>query len=404
MQNAARFTVLFFSLIAIIVILTVWKKRDHKNALSELETRFGADVSIHGDEFYLGCASPILTDLNELAEVVARVGKPTILDLTGAPALRSLSGVEKMPSLNSLVLIDCVALVSAEGVRGHPGLSEIVLTDSVSFAETAAIRDLPRLTTLDFSGCIALTRFEGTNLPLLENLYLSRCQALASLDLTSLPTLRQLYVDGCGGLSALEGLAGLGRLTDLDVSNATRLKGLPGVGSLGELIVLDIRNVEISDFTEIAALPKLRVLRMGGQEKIETLEPLAELLSLRELHLEACPNFRSLKGMPPGISQYAGFTHCPALVSLEGLEVATGLEQLDLTGCTALADVARVGTLTDLVQLSLVQCRQVQDITVVEKLPRLAIVMLGGSGVIPASVESLNLVNKEMIFDFAVSD
>jgi hypothetical protein len=404
MQNAARITVLLFSLIAVVVILLVWKKGDRKNALSELSTRFGADVSINGDEFYLGCSSPTLTDLTALAEVVARVGEPTILDLTGAPALRSLSGVEKMPSLRSLVLIDCGALVSAEGVSGHPGLTEIVLTDSAHFAETAAIRDLPRLTTLDFSGCLSLTRFEASNLPVLENLYLSRCHKLGALDVSAFPTLRQLYADGCGALASIDGLPSLVRLTDLDVSNATGLQGLPGVGSLAELIVLDIRNVEISDFTEIATLPKLRILRMGGQDAIETLEPLSSLTSLRELHLEACPNFRSLKGMPPGISQYAGFTHCPQLVSLEGLGAATGLEQLDLTGCTALTDISQVAELGNLVQLSLVKCRQVTEIKPVEKLPKLVIVMLGGSGVLPASVESLSLANAEMIFDFAGSE
>ena len=253
------------------IILFVWKKGDRKAALAELGTRFGADVSINGDEFYLGCSSETLTDLNELAEVVARVGEPTILDLTGAPALRTLSGVEKMPSLTSLVLIDCPSLESAEGVTGHPGLTEIVLTDSVKFVETSPIRDLPRLRTLDFSGCLALSRFEASNLSALENLYLSRCRELEALDVSSFSNLRQLYVDGCGGLTSVAGLSGLSLLTDLDVSNATGLEGLPGLDSLAELVVLDIRNVEIEDFAGIAALPKLRILRMGGQEKIETL-------------------------------------------------------------------------------------------------------------------------------------
>lgn len=403
MQNAARITVLFFSLVAVVVILMVWKKGDRRNALAELSSRFEADVSINGDEFYLGCSSEALTDLNAFADLVARVGKPTILDLTGAPALRTLSGVEKMPSLTSLVLIDCASLVSAEGVTGHPGLTEIVLTDSTKFVETSAIRDLPGLKTLDFSGCLSLGKFEASNLPALENLYLSRCRELGALDVSAFSNLRQLYVDGCGTLAAIEGLPSLSRLTDLDVSNATALKGLAGLENLAELIVLDIRNVEIDDFPGIASLPKLRILRMGGQDTIETLEPLSGLASLRELHLEACPNLRSLKGMPSGVSQYAGFTHCPQLVSLEGVESAVGLEQLDLTGCTALVDISRVAALENLVQLSLVKCRQVTDVSAVEKLPGLVIAMLGGSGVIPASVESFSLANEGLIFDFSAS-
>src|SRR5690606_26830136 len=160
----------------------------------------------------------------------------------------------------------------------------------------------------------------------------------------------------------------------------------PGVERLGALVVLDIRNVDLDDFSGIATLPKLRVLRMGGQDAIGTLEPLSPLSSLRELHLEACPNLRSLRGIPSGLSQYAGFTHCPQILSLDGIEAAPALEQLDLTGCENLADIASVAKLEGLVQLSLVKCREVTGIGAVEKLPKLVIVLLGGSGVAPAAV------------------
>jgi hypothetical protein len=40
----------------------------------------------------------------------------------------------------------------------------------------------------------------------------------------------------------------------------------------------------------------------------------------------------------------------------------------------------------------------------VEKLPKLRIVMLGGSGVVPVSVEGLPLANEELIFDFTISE
>ena len=85
------------------------------------------------------------------------------------------------------------------------------------------------------------------------------------------------------------------------------------------------------------------------------------------------------------------------------MESAVGLEQLDLTGCTALVDISRVAALENLVQLSLVKCRQVTDVSAVEKLPGLVIAMLGGSGVIPASVESFSLANEGLIFDFSAS-
>ena len=168
--------------------------------------------------------------------------------------------------------------------------------------------------------------------------------------------------------------------------------------------MLDIRNVDIPDFSGVGKLPALRVLRMGGQDTIETLEPLSGLVGLKEIHLEACPNFRSLKGIPPSVSQYAGFTHCPKLESIAGIEACEGLEQLDVTGCRNLKSIDEVAKLTSLVQLSLVKCREVTDITPVVALEKLTIVMLGGSGVLPDSVEDLETANPDIIFDFAVGE
>ena len=84
--------------------------------------------------------------------------------------------------------------------------------------------------------------------------------------------------------------------------------------------------------------------------------------------------------------------------------MATNLEQLDLTGSSNLEGIEPVSELRNLVQLSLVKCRKVTDIKPVERLEALVIVMLGGSGVVPASVEKLEPENPDIIFDFAVAE
>ncbi len=404
MKHAARVSVVVFAIVAVIVILVFWKRADRAQAIGELEQRYEAQISINGDEFYLGCSSPRLETLEELAALAKRVGDPTILDLTGASSLRSLAGAEQLPGLVSIVAIDCPALASLEGVEGHPSLRELVFTDSAALSDASSVRGLPLLRTLDFSGCASLVSLGISDLPSLENLYLSRCRGLRQIDMASFPELRQLYVDGCTDLESIAGIESLSRLTDLDLSNAASLKGLPDVAGLDELVVLDVRSVQIENYSGIASLPKLRVLRMGGQENIETLEPLEPLASLRELHLEACPNLRSLRGMPAGLSQYAGFTRCPRLASLGGIEAAAQLEQLDLTGCENLEDVSAVATLPGLMQLSLAKCPKVVEIGAVAELPKLVIVMLGGSGVPPDAVDALEPRNAELIFDFSVAE
>ncbi|MDF1739272.1 MAG: hypothetical protein P1U86_08940 [Verrucomicrobiales bacterium] len=402
MKSKARLVVFLFSLVAIVAVLVVWKKRDRAEALEALASRFGAEVSVSEGDFYVGCDSDRLVDLVAFSRVLKRAGEATILDLTGAPNLKSFKGIEQLTSLKSLIAIDCPALVSAEGVARHPSLYEIVLVDSASFSDASAIQGMPALEILDFSGCVSLEEVEVSSLLKLKDLFLSRCRKLTKLDVSSLTELKQLYADGCNALSTLEGLASLVGLTDLDVGNATSLEKLEGISALQSLIVLDIRNVELDDLTEIGQLPALRVLRMGGQSVVTSLEPFSGMTSLREIHLEACPNFESLKGFPPGISQYAGFTYCPKLKSLSGIEAGAGIEQLDFTGCENLEDVSAIASLKNLTQLNLVKCRSVRAVGFVETLAGLSVVMLGGSGVVPASTEELKPANEEIILDFSV--
>lgn len=402
MNNYARIVVFLFSLFATLAVLVIWKKGDRADAIAALASTFEAEVSISEGDFYVGCDSDKLEDLVAFSKLVKRAGKATILDLTGAPNLKSFKGIEQLTSLKSLIAIDCPALVSAEGVSRHPSIYEIVLVDSALFSDASAIQEMPVLEILDFSGCLSLEKVEVSSLGKLKDLFLSRCRKLESLDVSSLSGLKQFYADGCGSLSRLTGLPSLTELTDLDVGNATSLEKLDGISALRSLIVLDIRNVELNDLSEIGKLPALRVLRMGGQSAVTTLEPFSGMTSLREIHLEACPNFESLKGFPPGISQYAGFTFCPKLTSLSGIEAGVAIEQLDLTGCENLSDVSAIGSLEKLRQLNLVKCRSVRDVVFIESLAGLGVVMLGGSGVVPASTEELKLANKEIILDFSV--
>lgn len=401
MKLKGRLIFLFVVAVVVAIVVIQSKNQDRTLALQEMKERFAATYVDSGEQSYLACASDALVDLEELGLLMQRIGQPEILDLTGASELRSFQGIRRFKRLRSLVAIDCPQLTSAAGLAGHPTLEEVVCLDSASFGDAADIRELPRLLTLDLSGCLALKQLSLASLPRLENLSLSRCHKLSSIELSQLTRLRQLYLDGCAELRNLPGLDQLTRLTDLDISNLSSLESITGIRKLAELIVLDLRNVPISDFSEIGHLPKVRILRLGGQEGLSDLTPFADLTTLKEIHLEACPDFRSLSGIPSSVSQYAGFTHCPELRSLAGLEAAQGLIQLDLTGNEHLSDLAALAKLPELSQLNLSQCSAVTDVAVVENLEKLVIVMLGKSGVAPASVESLKPKNKDLIFDFS---
>jgi len=415
MKGPAQYILFVFAIFAVTVILVMWSRQDGLAAMEELKTIYSADVtiveereSVDGqrieEEFIVGCNSEKLIDLEAFSKVLNRAGNPTVLDLTGCPNLTSFRGVDGLSSLKSIIAIDCPKLISADGVTGLPNLSELVLLDSQRFFDASAVRELPALRTIDMSGCLSLKELDVSRLPALQDLYVSRCRELAAIDLTPCPNLQQFYADGCAALAEIGGLGRLEKLTDLDVSNCDLLSHLNGLPKLKNLVVLNIRNVQLRDFQEVATLSSLRILRLGGQENLETLEPFAALTGLREIHLEACPNFHSLKGLPASVSQYAGFTFCPKLKSLSGLSAAKNLEQLDVSGCDTLSDLAGLEKMANLVQLSLTKCRQVTDINRVRPLKKLVIVLLGGSGVVPASIKELKQEMKNTSFDFLLAE
>ena len=407
-QNIAKIILFGFAIVSVSFVLVHWKKQDRANALSELK-KLKVQFNQFSDEVHINLTNPKVTDLTKLGELIVRAeqledGTPinaTVLDLTGNANLRSLQGIENMPSLRSVIAIDCPKLADANGVTGLPILNELILTNNNSLQDVSAIRDLPSLVTLDLTKCEFLDEVTIDRLPLLENLYLSGCRDIESIDVSSRPKLKQLFLDGCINLKEINGLGNLVELTDLDISNCQTLKHLKGIDKLVSLIVLDVRNIDIPDYSLISHLPSLEVLRLAGQGNLTSLKPFQNLPKLNELHVEACRNFTSLAGMPPTIKQYAAFTKCENLVALQGVEAAPNLRHLELSDCTSLSDISAATKLPELVQIYLVNCRKVKDISLLKNSKKLRFVRLGGSGVTPAIIEELQDSFKECIFDFS---
>lgn len=90
--------------------------------------------------------------------------------------------------------------------------------------------------------------------------------------------------------------------------------------------------------------------------------------------------------------------------NLSGIGVASQIEQLDLTGCESLQDISELSSLKNLSQLNLSKCRQVTEVSSLQSVEKLAIVLLGGSGVVPGSIKELQVGMKETVFDFAVTE
>ena len=185
---------------------------------------------------------------------------------------RDLSFLSELPALEHLSLGDVGDVTPAMGLPGLRSFS-VVSWESGQLDATA----WPRLARFGASepprGGGGVESAFGH--PGVEVLALRRYpgQDLAAV---TAPRLRELHLSS----SRLETLSGLERHADslelLALSRVPKLASLAGLGSMRRLQVLAIDGARlVKTLTEVAAAPVLRLLDVGDQRGIESLDPLA---------------------------------------------------------------------------------------------------------------------------------
>jgi Leucine-rich repeat (LRR) protein len=383
-----------------------WKGQSRDAARQRLITEFGATVEAESEELGGGwsvvIAHDAVRDLAELAPLLDRAGPVRMLDLSGSANLATLRGLSGIKALETLIAIECPSLATLEGAENLPRLREIAVSDNPVLTDLDALRNLPALEILDASRCPKLIHASTSELPALHSLSLADCGALTLVDVNGSPSLASLMLDNSRSLTGIAGLEKLGSLTDLIVSGSHAVKSLAGLEKLSSLVKLDLRNTPAaaSHIAEIGQLSSLEVLVLGGLPELKDLTALSGLDRLTEFQIEACESLADLRGFPASLTGYAGITHCPALEKLDGIEAATGLERLDLTGNSKLASLAPLAGLAQLRELNLAGCRSIADPGIFAQMPQLGIVQLGGSGVPASQLAELRKSHPETIFDF----
>jgi hypothetical protein len=241
---------------------------------------------------------------------------------TGEP-LVDLDRLAQRPEIDSLIVSTEIRL--SRPVRS---LHELLLTSVTPVPTAATLANLPELRTLHapqamttrtlaidalaaglaqlatHRGCLAdvdeISRLGG-----LENLELTLYPGDSVASIGKLARLVSLRIGGSkiGGWKALAscelleealliGLTGanlrpFGRWTKLKKLTITRrgLRSLAGIEQFGALEELDLRMLSIEDLGPLAALPRLRVLRLRGLTAAHDLTPLAEVSTLERLEV-----------------------------------------------------------------------------------------------------------------------
>lgn len=183
----------------------------------------------------------------------------TRLDLRGCSALTSLAGLEGLPltellldgakrlggdlravrgaPLRVLSLRDCAKLSDLDGLQGAP-LTSLELKDCDSLLSVTALRGC-KLTRLDLSGCASLRSLDGLQgVPLVE-LRLYGCRALT------------------GDFTAVRGAP----LRLVDASYCSQMTSLRGLEQSPLRTVILTRNTGITDYTVLAGVKGLEIVR-----------------------------------------------------------------------------------------------------------------------------------------------
>ncbi|CAN1807823.1 Disease resistance protein L6 [Linum perenne] len=210
----------------------------------------------------------------------------TSLNLRKAPKLDNLDGLE------SLVLLQKVAVRQCKALRKLPDLSNLTKLDTLSIVECWILTEM--VTGLD--------RLES-----LESLSVLFCESIDKLpDLSRLKNLWKLDVSGCIGLTELRGLEGLESLQRLVMSDCSSIKKL-SLSWLNDLQILEATECSSMEELNLHDLENLRSVKVMG------------CTSIQELNLYGLKNLRTLIA-----------TGCTVLTRVNGLEELKLLQVLEV--------------------------------------------------------------------------
>lgn len=158
-----------------------------------------------------------LRNLDTLVSPLQRVS-PLDLDLDACSGLQTLDGIEKLGTLDRLVLLDCSSLQNLDGLRHAGSIRILCLSRSDSLRDVDSLKGLKGLLVVSISEHTGLKDLGGLHdLPDLACLHLIRCTALQNVD--ALKGMKRIQDINLGGCTALQNVDGLLRLTSLRTVN-----------------------------------------------------------------------------------------------------------------------------------------------------------------------------------------
>lgn len=278
-------------------------------------------------------------------------------------------------------------------LRGFDGLESLEITVPAggqwdSLSSWGALPSLRTLTiteagTKDHPAC--LQSLDGLHAPVLETAVLRGLGLTSVAALQASSALRQVNLAQNADLTSIDALApSAACLTDLNLEDCTALEGISALAGAAALVSFNLKGcARVTSLKSLSSSTLLAKLELEGCTGLESLEGLCASrvgpMRFSFFSLKGCAALRSLQGLPPLDEAVSSLylQEMPALVSLDGIEAASGigtlvLEDLGITHLDGLSVLPR------LKEVRVFDCGVLKDASALGKLPELARVKLRG--------------------------
>ncbi|MGI5233346.1 NACHT domain-containing protein [Actinoallomurus sp. CA-142502] len=219
------------------------------------------------------------------------------LPAVGHEAFRHILSLERLRSLS----VNVTDITELDAIAGQEALVSLALSGVRADHGLGFLAAMERLESLTLDAPIGTDRLRP--LRRLKHLTLVNVKERPSLrDLAeTLPDLEALQLVNCGQVGDVAALAGMARLTTLNLSVAKGLTSVAPLAGLTGLRNLVLWNTDVADLAPLAGMSRLQSLGVAGCQNIRDLTPLAGLTRLDELQLNGIAHpldVTPLRGIP----------------------------------------------------------------------------------------------------------
>ncbi|XP_052483658.1 disease resistance protein RPV1 isoform X2 [Gossypium raimondii] len=301
---------------------------------------------------------PVDFDINELV----------VLDMRNSKLKQVWKDTECLPNLKILNLNHSHSLLKTPSFSGLPSLEKLMLKDCINLVEVdQSIGELKMLTFLNLKDCTSLRKLPRTigSLISLEELILSGCSRLDDVprELHNMESLKVLNLDETAIYQSRLGLQWL-------LLKRSKGLGFSWASLPGSLVKLSLESCKLSDDVipnDLCNLASLKSLNLSRNPIHYLAESLKELTKLDELVLTSCTELQMIPKLPflPNVS---GFSTVSAVKSFRSiLPCFFSSKRCVIFGCEKLTEVQDIFKLEPIENFDAEEIRRLFNVNSVNK-------------------------------------